>query len=61
VTPDEIRAWRGERGLSQTGLARALSVDGKLAPQTVSRWEAGERKPPPFLRLALRALRIRKR
>jgi transcriptional regulator with XRE-family HTH domain len=61
MTPDEIRDYRDERGLSQADLARALSVDGRLAPATVSRWESGDRKPPPFLRLALKALRRRRR
>jgi transcriptional regulator with XRE-family HTH domain len=61
MTPDEIRAWREERGMSQTDLADALSVDGRLAPPTVSRWESGDRKPPPFLRLALKALRVRRK
>lgn len=56
MTPGEIRAWREERGMSQADLAEALSVDGRLAQPTVSRWETGERTQPPFLSLALRAL-----
>ena len=52
MTADEIRAWREAKGWSQADLARALSI----APATVSRWEACERTPPPFLRLALDAL-----
>jgi transcriptional regulator with XRE-family HTH domain len=59
VTGAEIRSYREARGLTQAGLARALSVDGTVAPNTVARWERGERRPPPFLRLALRALRRR--
>lgn len=53
---DEIRRWREERGLSQSELARALSVDGTLSQAAVSRWESGENHAPPYLRLALRAL-----
>jgi len=61
VTGAEIRAWREARGLSQVALASALSVDGKVAPNTVARWERDERRPPPFLRLALERLGRRKR
>lgn len=56
MRPEEIRAWRDERGWSQADLARALSVDGRTAQATVSRWESGKRSPPSFLRLALKAL-----
>jgi transcriptional regulator with XRE-family HTH domain len=52
VTPDQILAWRLERGLTQNELARALGVEER----TVRRWESGERVPPPFLALALEAL-----
>ena len=52
MSPDEIRAWREAIGWSQADLARALSI----AAATVSRWEAGERSPPPFVRLALERL-----
>jgi len=48
----EIRAWRTAHGLSQGALAKLLGVQW-LA---VQRWEAGDRQPPPYLHLALRAL-----
>lgn len=53
MTPDEIRAWREARGLSQAGLAKALGV----RQATVSRWETGERPATmPLVALALTAL-----
>lgn len=52
MTPAEIRHWREVRALSQADLARALGCK----PPTVSRWEAGERDAPPYLRLALERL-----
>lgn len=61
MSPDEIRVWREERGLSQSALARALSVDGVLSQAAVSRWESGGHAPPPFLRLALQRLERRYR
>jgi len=45
-----IRAWRQRTGLTQEGLAQALSVTFS----TVSRWENGHVKPS---KLAWRALR----
>ena len=52
MTPTEIKAWREERGLSQREMADVLGV----RQATVSRWESGERVPPPYLRLALEML-----
>ena len=52
MTPTEIKAWREERGLSQREMADVLGV----RQATVSRWESGERTPPPYLRLALEML-----
>jgi transcriptional regulator with XRE-family HTH domain len=53
VTPDDIRRWREERGLSQADLARLLGV----RQATVSRWESGDRPPTlPLVRLALERL-----
>jgi DNA-binding transcriptional regulator YiaG len=54
MTPDELKAWREARGLSQSGLARLLP-----APlRTVQEWEAarGKGKPPKYLARALRDL-----
>jgi len=53
VTPEDIRAWRDARGLSQQDLAEALGV----RQATVSRWETGERPATmPLVALALKAL-----
>lgn len=55
MTPDQLKAWRAQAGLSQPGLAALLGVD----PMTISRWERSQREIPPFLHLALEALRSR--
>lgn len=53
MTPDDIRAWREARGLSQKDLAEALGV----RQATVSRWESGDRPATmPLVRLALERL-----
>lgn len=49
MTPDELKTWRKQASLSQGNLAVLLGVD----VITVSRWETGRRKIPPFLELAL--------
>ncbi len=49
-----LNKWRIKHGYSQAQLADALQVD----VMTVSRWERGLRRLPPFLRLALRALEL---
>jgi transcriptional regulator with XRE-family HTH domain len=49
----ELRAWRDARGWSQAALASRLHVH----VQTISKWERDERAIPPFLYLALQALR----
>jgi DNA-binding XRE family transcriptional regulator len=45
----DLKMWRKHTGYSQGKLAKILGV----TPLTVSRWERGERKIPPFLHLAL--------
>jgi DNA-binding transcriptional regulator YiaG len=45
----ELKQWRERTGYSQGKLARILGVD----VMTVSRWERGIMKAPPFLKLAL--------
>jgi transcriptional regulator with XRE-family HTH domain len=52
VTGKELQRWRVESGYSQSQLAKALGV----ITLTVSRWEREDRKIPPFLHLALKAL-----
>jgi transcriptional regulator with XRE-family HTH domain len=53
MTPDEIRAWRETRGLSQADMAEQLGVK----QPTISRWESGEDRPTlPLVRLALERL-----
>lgn len=49
---DELKTWRENIGLTQSDLAKKL----KVAPNTVSRWELGERKIPEFLELALKTI-----
>lgn len=54
MTPDDLKAWREQAGLSQSGLARLLDVP----PNTVARWERGATtiRHPHLLRLALERL-----
>ena len=54
MTPAELIAWRTERGLPQSKLARLLEVD----QSTVSRWETGTHVAPAFLPLALDRLAL---
>lgn len=44
-----VRELRKGAGLSQRELAALLGV----SENTVTRWESGNRKPPPYLRLAI--------
>lgn len=57
MRPELIKAWRDQMGWRQEDLAAALS-DGErqIHPMTVSKWERGEQRPQPYLRLALKAL-----
>lgn len=48
----ELKAFRKSVGLSQVGLAEALSISRR----SVEDWESGKSSPPPYLRLALAAL-----
>lgn len=48
MTPAEITAWRQEAKLERLDLHHVLSI----TRQTVSNWESGSAKPPPFLHLA---------
>jgi DNA-binding transcriptional regulator YiaG len=54
-----LRVWRRSRGLSQEGLARLLGLPEAGGQVTVSRWEAGDQKPAPYLGLALAELERR--
>ena len=49
MTPDDLRAYRERHNLSQAELAGRLGV----ATTTVSRWESGYGRPPPYLTAAL--------
>ena len=49
MTPKELKVWRESQKLTQGDLGKALGV----TLTTVYRWEAGFRKIPPFLQLAL--------
>ena len=57
MTPESLKQWRAARALTQGELGAALGV----TLTTVYRWEAGLRKIPPFLRLALEGLERRRR
>jgi transcriptional regulator with XRE-family HTH domain len=52
VEAKDLRRWREQEDLTQEQLAALLEV----APNTVSRWELGERKIPPFLERALKQI-----
>ena len=49
VIGKKLQKWREERGMSQSDLAEALSVDRR----TVYRWESGERSPdiPTYMKI----------
>jgi len=53
MTPEYLKEWRSKNGFTQSGLAKRLNV----ATMTVSRWETGLRAIPPFLSLALQAIK----
>ena len=52
MTPAQLTEARQDLVMSQAELARTLGV----AANTVNRWEAGARKIPPYLWLALEGL-----
>ncbi len=52
MTGDELRDKREALGMTQEQLATEL----KVAPNTVARWERGERSIPPYLDLALETI-----
>ena len=53
VTPKHLRAYRRRLALSKAQLAELLGV----ALKTLSRWESGGRKIPPYILYALRKLK----
>jgi transcriptional regulator with XRE-family HTH domain len=55
VTKYALKAWRNNNGYSQSQLAKVLGV----STITVSRWERGDGKVPPFLHLVLKYLKKR--
>jgi transcriptional regulator with XRE-family HTH domain len=61
MTGPDILAQRRRLGLSQAKLAEALSCAERpaVSANTVARWERGEIRPPPYLRLALERLLTR--
>lgn len=56
VKPDDLIRWRTKRELLQEDLGNLLGV----TKACISRWESGKRKIPPFLSLALSALKVKK-
>ncbi len=56
MNPEDLIKWRTERHLLQSELGELLGV----TKGCISRWEAGERHIPPFLSLALSALKVKK-
>ena len=57
MKPEELTAWRKERGLTQIELAAMLGVTNVC----VSRWESGARNIPAFLHLALDCLKVKRK
>ena len=53
LTPEELREWRIRYDLTQDELAKLIGVSQK----TVSHWETGARKIPPYLVLLLEYLK----
>lgn len=51
-----MKSWRSKRNLTQEELGGILGI----AKNSVFRWEAGMRKIPPFLHLALKAIDLKK-
>ena len=53
--PAHIRRFRERHSLTQTQLAEHLTAgqENEVYVSTVQRWEYGDRKPPPYLKLAL--------
>lgn len=49
VTPADLREMRAAGEWSQAELAALLGI----AMNTVSRWERGELRPPPYVRYAI--------
>lgn len=49
MTPEHIRLWRWQHGLSQRTLSELLGVH----VLTIKRWERGSFAAPDYLRLAL--------
>jgi DNA-binding transcriptional regulator YiaG len=52
MTPDELKKWRTDNGYTQGELSDILGI----ASLSVSRWEWGMSRIPPFLYLALKAI-----
>lgn len=54
TTANDVIATRARLGWAQAELARELSNGTEtVSARTVQRWEAGDTKPPGFLKLAL--------
>ncbi len=52
MAPEELKKWRADNGYTQGELADALGI----ASLSVSRWEWGAVRIPPFLHLALKSI-----
>lgn len=57
MQPDELKAFRDKRGLTQQGLADLLGVERN----TVNRWEMGERRIPQMAEKLIRCLVLEKK
>ena len=50
-----VRRFRERHGLTQEQLAELLTTgqENEVYVSTIQRWEYGQRRPPPYLKLAL--------
>ena len=55
MTGKDLKSWRHRWKVTQGKLAQMLGVHRV----TIAKWQAGDRKMPPFLPLALEALEYR--
>ncbi len=52
MTKEQFQQWRIEHGYTQAEIAEVLGVHFR----TISKWEIGARKIPPFMHITLRCI-----